>query len=58
LQALEKKRPGVAMKLYGDHPQTPDRIAENRSMRIGTIRRLASSTSWTLDFQQAKKRLR
>jgi beta-barrel assembly-enhancing protease len=57
LQALEKKRPGFAMKLYGDHPQTPDRIA--RSQReIGTI--LPPREQYiidTSDFEQAKKRL-
>jgi predicted Zn-dependent protease len=57
LQALEKKRPGVAMKLYGDHPQTPDRIAKSQQ-EIGTI--LPPRDQYmvdTSDFQQAKKRL-
>ncbi|HZE79645.1 MAG TPA: M48 family metallopeptidase [Candidatus Polarisedimenticolia bacterium] len=57
LQALEKKRPGVAMKLYGDHPQTPDRIAKSQH-EIGTI--LPPREQYimdTSDFQQAKKRL-
>lgn len=57
LQTLEKRRPGVAMKLYGDHPQTPDRIAKSQQ-EIGTILpprdQYAVDTS---DFEQAKKRL-
>ena len=57
LQTLEKRRPGVAMKLYGDHPQTPDRIAKSQQ-EIGTIlpprEQYITNTS---DFEQAKKRL-
>src|SRR5215469_16008121 len=33
LEALEKKKPGFFLKVYQDHPQTPDRI-RNRSMRL------------------------
>jgi predicted Zn-dependent protease len=57
LQALEKKRPGFAMKLYGDHPQTPDRIAKSQE-EIGKI--LPPRNQYILDtsdFEQAKKRL-
>ena len=57
LQALEKKRPGFAMKLYGDHPATPDRI-EKSEHEIGTI--LPPREQYivdTSDFQQVKKRL-
>jgi len=57
LEALEKKRPGFAMKLYGDHPQTPDRVAKSQH-EIGTIlpprEQYIVSTS---DFEQVKKRL-
>jgi predicted Zn-dependent protease len=57
LQTLEKRRPGVAMKLYGDHPQTPDRIAQSQR-EIGSIlpprEQYITDTS---DFEQAKKRL-
>ena len=57
LHALEKRRPGFAMKLYGDHPQTPDRISQSQR-EIGTIlpardQYIVSSS----DFEQAKKRL-
>ena len=57
LQAMEKRRPGFAMKLYGDHPQTPDRITKSQQ-EIGTIlpprdQYIVSSS----DFEQAKKRL-
>lgn len=57
LQALEKRRPGFAMKLYGDHPQTPDRITKSQQ-EIGTIlpprdQYIVSSS----DFELAKKRL-
>jgi predicted Zn-dependent protease len=57
LQALEKRRPGFAMKLYGDHPQTPDRITKSQQ-EIGTI--LPPREQYILntsDFEQAKKRL-
>jgi predicted Zn-dependent protease len=57
LQALEKKRPGVYMKLYGDHPQTPDRIAKSQE-EIGKI--LPPRPEYKIDssdFEQAKKRL-
>jgi beta-barrel assembly-enhancing protease len=57
LQALEKRRPGFAMKLYGDHPQTPDRIAKSQQ-EIGTI--LPPREQYqidTSDFEQVKKRL-
>lgn len=57
LEALEKKRPGFTTKLYGDHPQTPDRIAKSQH-EIGTI--LPPRDQYiidTSDFQQVKKRL-
>ncbi len=57
LQALEKRRPGFRMKLYGDHPQTPDRIAQSQR-EIGTI--LPPREQYVMDtseFEQAKKRL-
>lgn len=57
LQSLEKKRPGFAMKLYGDHPQTPDRIAKSQH-EIGTI--LPPREQYMVDssdFEQVKKRL-
>ncbi|HKD82161.1 MAG TPA: M48 family metallopeptidase [Candidatus Angelobacter sp.] len=57
LQALEKKRPGVVMKLYGDHPQTPDRIAKSQH-EINTI--LPPREQYIVtssDFERAKQRL-
>ncbi|HEX4604840.1 MAG TPA: M48 family metallopeptidase [Candidatus Angelobacter sp.] len=57
LEALDKRRPGFARKLYGDHPQTPDRIAQSQR-EIGTI--LPPREQYVMDtseFQQAKKRL-
>jgi predicted Zn-dependent protease len=57
IQALEKRRPGLRMKLYGDHPATPDRIAQSQR-EIGTI--LPPRDQYitdTSEFQQAKKRL-
>ena len=57
LQALEKKRPGVYMKLYGDHPQTPDRIVKSQE-EIGKI--LPPREQYMIDssdFQLAKRRL-
>src|SRR5215471_707346 len=57
LEALEKKRPGFVTKLYGDHPQTPDRIQKSQH-EIGTI--LPPRNQYIVDssdFEQAKKRL-
>ena len=57
LEALEKKRPGVYMKLYGDHPQTPDRIVKSQE-EIDKI--LPPRDQYKIDsseFQQARKRL-
>jgi beta-barrel assembly-enhancing protease len=57
LQALDKKRPGVYVKLYGDHPQTPDRIAKSQE-EIGKI--LPPREQYVIDssdFEHAKKRL-
>ncbi|HEX7287905.1 MAG TPA: M48 family metallopeptidase [Candidatus Angelobacter sp.] len=57
IQAMDKKRPGLYVKLYGDHPQTPDRIAQSQR-EIGTI--LPPRDQYimdTSDFQLAKKRL-
>jgi beta-barrel assembly-enhancing protease len=54
---VEKKRQGISGKLYGDHPQTPDRIAKTQQ-EIGTI--LPPRDQYIVDtneFQQAKKRL-
>lgn len=57
LESLEKRRPGFAMKLYGDHPQTPDRVQKSQH-EIGTI--LPPRDQYimnTSEFEQAKKRL-
>jgi predicted Zn-dependent protease len=57
LEALQKRRPGLTMKLYGDHPQTPDRIAKSQQ-EIGKI--LPPREQYiidTSDFEIAKKRL-
>jgi predicted Zn-dependent protease len=57
LEALEKKRPGFVRKVYGDHPQTPDRVAKSQH-EIATI--LAPRDQYivdTSDFEQVKKRL-
>ena len=57
IQAMEKRRAGFRARLYGDHPQTPDRIAQSQR-EIGSIlpprdQYIVSSS----DFEQAKKRL-
>jgi len=57
LEALEKKRPGFVRKVYGDHPQTPERVAKSQH-EISTI--LAPRDQYivdTSDFEQVKKRL-
>ncbi len=57
LEALERKRPGFVSKLYGDHPQTPDRV-EKSQHEIATI--LPPREQYIVDssdFEQAKKRL-
>lgn len=57
LEALEKKRPGVYMKLYGDHPQTPDRIAKSQEEIEKILPPRDQYKIDSSDFQQAKKRL-
>ena len=57
IQAMEKRRAGFRAKLYGDHPQTPDRIAQSQR-EIGTI--LPPREQYIVsgsEFEQAKKRL-
>ena len=57
LEALEKKKPGFFLKVYQDHPQTPDRI-EKSQHEIATI--LPPRNEYIIDtseFQQVKKRL-
>jgi predicted Zn-dependent protease len=57
IQSLEKRRAGFRAKLYGDHPQTPDRIAQTQR-EIGNI--LPPRDQYVMDtseFEQAKKRL-
>jgi predicted Zn-dependent protease len=57
LQTLEKRRPGFATKLYGDHPQNADRIAQSQK-EIGTI--LPPREQYVMnssEFENAKKRL-
>jgi len=57
LQAMEKKRPGLVMKLYGDHPQTPDRISKSQQ-EINTILPPRDQYMVTSsEFEQVKKRL-
>ena len=57
LQTLEKRRPGAAMKLYGDHPQTPDRIAKSQEESGSILPPREQYITDTSDFEQAKKRL-
>jgi predicted Zn-dependent protease len=57
INTLYKKRPGLADRLYGDHPQPPDRVAKTQQ-EINTIlpprdQYIISSS----DFEQARKRL-
>jgi predicted Zn-dependent protease len=56
VRAMEKKRPGFAMK-YGDHPQTPDRIAKSQHEIDAILPPRDQYIVDTLDFQQARKRL-
>ena len=57
LQALEKKRPGFVSKLYGDHPQTPDRIEKSQHEIATILPPRGQYIVSTSDFEQAKKRL-
>jgi len=57
LEALEKKRPGVYMKLYGDHPQTPDRIAKSQEEIEKILPPRNQYKIDSSDFEQAKRRL-
>ena len=57
LATLDKKRPGIYVKVYGDHPQTPDRLEKSQE-EIGKI--LPPREQYMIDssdFEQAKKRL-
>ena len=57
INTIYKRRPGLHDRLYGDHPQPPDRIAKTQQ-EIGTI--LPPRDQYitdTSEFQQAKKRL-
>ena len=57
INTLYKRRPGFADRLYGDHPQPPDRIAKSQE-EIGKI--LPPREQYIVtssDFEQAKKRL-
>jgi predicted Zn-dependent protease len=57
ISALYKKRPGLSDRLYGDHPQPPDRIAKSQQ-EINTI--LPPREQYiidTSDFEMVKKRL-
>lgn len=54
---MEKKKAGAMMKIYGDHPQTPDRISKSQH-EIATI--LPPRDQYIVDtseFEQVKKRL-
>jgi predicted Zn-dependent protease len=57
INTLYKKRPGFADRLYGDHPQPPDRVAKTQQ-EINTI--LPPREQYMVDssdFEMAKKRL-
>jgi predicted Zn-dependent protease len=57
IQTMEKRRAGFRARLYGDHPQTPDRIVQSQR-EIGSI--LPPRDQYIVtssDFEQAKKRL-
>ena len=57
LATLDKKRTGIYVKVYGDHPQTPDRLEKSQE-EIGKI--LPPREQYMIDssdFEQAKKRL-
>jgi predicted Zn-dependent protease len=54
---LDKKKAGTMAKIYGDHPQTPDRIAKSQH-EISTI--LPPRDQYIVDtseYQQIRKRL-
>ena len=57
LEALEKKKPGFVSKLYGDHPQTPDRIQKSQHEIASILPPREQYIVSTSDFEQAKKRL-
>jgi len=57
LEALEKKRPGFVSKVYGDHPQTPDRVEKSQHEIATILPPRAEYIVDTSDFEQVKKRL-
>ena len=52
-----KKRLGLSERLYGSHPQTPDRIAKTQQEIDAILPPRDQYIVDTLEFQQAKKRL-
>ena len=57
LNALTKKRPGFSMKLYGDHPQPPDRVAKSQEEIDKILPPREQYIISSSDFEQVKKRL-
>ena len=57
LNALMQKRPGFSMKLYGDHPQPPDRVAKSQEEISKILPAREQYVLDTSDFEQVKKRL-
>jgi predicted Zn-dependent protease len=57
LEALEKKRPGFVSKVYGDHPQTPDRVEKSQHEIASILPPRDEYIVSTSDFEQVKKRL-
>lgn len=57
LNALIQKRPGFSMKLYGDHPQPPDRVAKSQEEISKILPPREQYIVDTSDFEMVKKRL-
>lgn len=54
---MEKKKAGKMAKIYGDHPQTPDRIAKSQQEIASILPPRDQYIVDTSEFQQVKKRL-
>jgi predicted Zn-dependent protease len=57
INTLYKKRPGFADRLYGDHPQPPDRVAKTQQEINSILPPRDQYIISTSDFEVAKKRL-
>jgi predicted Zn-dependent protease len=57
VQAMEKKKPGSVAKVFGSHPQTPDRIEKSQEEIRRILPAKAQYVVTTSEFDEVKARL-